>query len=121
MADVAFPYGFDTRGRTAEPTADDHVRDLVEQVLFTSPGERVNRPTFGSGLLRVVFGPNSAEVAAATRFLVQGALQQTLGDLIEVANVEVAADESVLRVTVAYAVRQTQEQVVASFTRGGAP
>ena len=70
------------------PTSDDHIRDLIEQVLFTAPGERVNRPNFGSGLLQLVFAPNSDELAAATQFLVQGALQQWLGDLIQVEGVE---------------------------------
>ena len=49
-------------------------------MLFTAPGERVNRPDFGSGLLQLVFAPNSDELAGATQFLVQGALQQWLGD-----------------------------------------
>ena len=86
---VDFPYHVDARGRTAPATDDDHVRDLIEQVLFTAPGERVNRPTFGSGLLQLVFAPNSDELATATQFLVQGALQQWLGDLIEVEAVDV--------------------------------
>ena len=79
-----FPYPIDTRGRTAQADDDDHIRDLIEKVLFTSPGERVNRPDFGSGLMQLVFAPNSDELAAATQFSVQGALQQWLGDLIEV-------------------------------------
>ena len=82
--DIDFPFHFDGRGRTAEAATDEHVRDLIEQVLFTSPGERVNRPTFGSGLMQLVFAPNSDELATATQFLVQAALQQWLGDLIEV-------------------------------------
>ena len=62
---IDFPFHFDDRGRTATTTLDDHVRDLIEQLLFTSPGERVNRPDFGAGLLQLVFAPNSAELAAA--------------------------------------------------------
>ena len=55
--EIDYPYRFDGRGRTAQTGADDHIRDLIEQVLFTSPGERVNRPTFGSGVLQLVFAP----------------------------------------------------------------
>lgn len=114
---VDFPYHFDTRGRTAAPNDDnDHIRDLIEQVLFTAPGERVNRPDFGSGLLNLVFAPNSDQLAATTQYLVQGALQQYLGDLIQVSAVEVANEDSTLRVTVRYVVRQTQTQQVAQFT-----
>ena len=65
MSQVDYPFSFDTRGRTSDTTADDHIRDLIEQILFTSPGERVNRPTFGCGLNQLVFAPNSPELAAA--------------------------------------------------------
>ncbi len=119
MFNLDFPYHFDGRGRTAGTDLDDHIHDLIEQVLFTAPGERVNRPTFGSGLMQAVFAPNSQEMAAATQFLVQGALQQNLSELIEVRKVEVSADDNVLNVTIEYVVRNTQQQQVAQFTRGG--
>lgn len=118
---VAFPYHFDARGRTAEAADHDaHIRDLIEQVLFTAPGERVNRPDFGSGLLRLVFAPNSDELAATTQYLVQGALQQYLGDLIQVDAVEVTSEHAALRVSVRYLVRRTQTLQTAQFTSGGA-
>jgi len=114
-----YPYGFDVRGRTAETDENDHIRDMIEQVLFTSPGERINRPTFGCGLLQLVFSPNHVELAATTQFLVQSSLQQWLGDLIQVEAVEVEGEESTLRVTVRYVVRRTQAREVAQFSRGG--
>ena len=83
-----YAYGFDARGRTAATSDDDHIRDMIEQVLFTTPGERVNRPTFGSGLLQLVFAPNSDALAATTQFLVQSALQQWLGEVIAVEDVQ---------------------------------
>ncbi len=116
---VDLPYHFDARGRTAQADGDDHIRDLIEAVLFTAPGERVNRPTFGSGLMQLAFAPNSDELAAATQFLVQGALQQWLGDLIVVDDVRAASTDSRLEVTVVYTVRRTQEQRQAQFVRGG--
>src|SRR5512143_1097506 len=106
---IDFPFHFDARGRTADTTYEDHIRDLIEQVLFTAPGERVNRPTFGSGLLQLVFAPNSPELAATTQFLVQGNLQQWLGDLIEVQAVAVNADDAKLQVQVRYLIRRTQQ------------
>jgi uncharacterized protein len=114
---VDFPYRIDARGRTADIDDDQHVRDLVEQVLFTTPGERVNRPTFGSGLLGLVFEPNSEALAAATEHTVHGALQQWLADLILVESVDVASDESTIEVTVSYAIRRTQERRVATVVR----
>jgi phage baseplate assembly protein W len=119
MSQVDYPFRFDNRGRTADTTSDDHVRDMIEQVLFTSPGERVNRPTFGCGLNQLVFSPNSPELAAATQFLVQGALQQWLGDLIVVDSVQVDSADATLSVTISYAVRRTQTRQTAVFTQGG--
>src|SRR5215212_290135 len=114
---VDFPYHFDASGHTAGTDDDDHIRDMIEAVLFTAPGERVNRPTFGTGLMQLVFAPNSDELAAATQLLVQGALQQWLGDVIDVAGLAVEADESTLRVTVSYVIRRTEEPRVARFER----
>jgi phage baseplate assembly protein W len=119
MFNLDFPYHFDGRGRTAGTDLDDHIRDLIEQVLFTASGERVNRPTFGSGLMQAVFAPNSQEMAAATQFLLQGAVQQNLSDLIEVNSVEVSANDNILNVSITYVVRNTQQQQLAQFTRGG--
>lgn len=115
-----YPFHFDGRGRTAETEGDEHIRDLIEQVLFTAPGERVNRPTFGSGVMRLVFEPNSEALGAATQQLVQGALQQWLGDLIQVQAVDVQNDDATLRITVQYLVRRTQKSQVAQFTKEGA-
>lgn len=114
---IDYPFHFDARGRTAETGNDDHIRDMIEQFLMTSPGERVNRPDFGSGLLEMVFAPNSPEIAAALQFTIQAGLQQWLGDLIEVRKLEVASDDSQLRVEVQYVVRRTQQTVTNSFVR----
>src|SRR5690242_20924192 len=105
-----YPFHFDPRGRVAETGDDEHVRDMIEQLLFTSPGERVNRPDFGSGLLQLVFAPNSPELAAAVQFTVQAALQQWLGDVIQVGQLEVSSEDSTLRVTLNYAILRTGEQ-----------
>jgi phage baseplate assembly protein W len=115
---IDYPFHFDTRGRTAETDDADHVRDMIEQLLFTSPGERVNRPDFGSGLLQMVFAPNSPELAAALEFTLQAALQRWLGDLIDAAKPEVTADDSTLKVVLTYALRATGEQRTDTFTRG---
>jgi phage baseplate assembly protein W len=114
---IAFPLQFDSQGNTATADNDRHIRDMIEQVLFTAPGERVNRPDFGSGLMQLVFQPNSNELAVTTQFLVQGALQQWLGDLIQVEEVQVISEDATLQVTVVYVVRRTQERQTAQFSR----
>jgi len=112
-----FPYHFRGDGRTADTGDDDHIRDMIEQVLFTNHGERVNRPDFGSGLLQMVFAPNSPEVATALQFSLQADLQRWLGDLIELQTLEVTSVDSSLLITIQYLVRRTNERVTARFTR----
>jgi phage baseplate assembly protein W len=115
VMNVAFPYEIDGRGRTSETAEDTHVRDLVAQVLFTAPGERVNRPDFGCGLLRLAFEPNSDALAATLQLTVQGSLQQWLGERIEIETVQVEHTEATLRVTVAYRIRRSGRREVATF------
>jgi hypothetical protein len=115
---VAFPYRVDGHGRTAEPENDDaHIRDLIEQVLFTVPGERVNRPDFGCALLQLVFAPNSEQLAATLQALVQGSLQQWLGTLLRIDEVSATSSEATLAVQVRYTVLRTQASRTASFTQ----
>ena len=117
MIQYSFPYNVDGRGRTASVKEDDHIKQMIEQILFTSPGERVNRPTFGSGINQILFAPNSNELAAATQFMVQGSLQQWLGDLIHVEEVKITNDDSTLNVVVKYIVKQSQQRHINEFTR----
>ena len=117
MSQIAFPYRFDGRGLTAQADEDRHVRDLIEQLLLTGPGERVMRPEFGSGLYALVFEPGGPELVATTQHLVQGSLQQELGNLIAVDSVQVTQDEGTLDVFVSYVVLQTRQRSQASFSR----
>jgi phage baseplate assembly protein W len=106
---IAFPFHFNAWGRSAESGDAEHIREMIEQFLFTHPGERVNRPDFGSGLLQLVFAPNSQELAATLQFTVQAGLQRWLGDLIEVQALEVSSEDASLRVFVQYLLRASGE------------
>jgi len=99
---IQFPYQVGINGRTATADRSGHVRNLIRQVLFTIPGERVNRPTFGSGLYQLVFEPNSAELNTTVQFLVKGALQEWLSEVIEVEDVKIEVEDATLRVHVQY-------------------
>jgi len=116
---LRYPYQFDGRGHTAQAGEEDFIRGLIEQVLFTSPGERVMRPDFGSGVMQLVFAPNSVELAATTQFVVQAALQQYLGNLINLEGVETEASDATLRVIVRYVIRRTGASQVAEYVREG--
>ena len=117
--DIAFPFRVDGRGRTADRGYDDHVRDMIEQLLFTSPGERVMRPDFGCGLLDLVFAPNSPEFASALQLSIQASLQRWLGDVIDIESLDVASDENALRVHLGYVVRPTGARRADTFERSG--
>jgi phage baseplate assembly protein W len=118
---IDFPFHFDSRGRTATTSDYDHICDMIEQFLFTNPGERVNRPDFGSGLLQMIFAPNSPEIATALQFTVQAGLNRWLGDLIEVQALEVQSEEAILRVGIQYVVRRTNERRIETFVRETGP
>lgn len=113
---ITFPYQFDTRGRTAITDDDTHLRDLIEQVLMTCAGERVNLPSFGCGVPQMVFGPADDTVAATAQFLIQGSLQGWLAQNILVQNLTVTAQDSSLIINIVYLNRLTQEQRTASFS-----
>ncbi|NJR49173.1 MAG: GPW/gp25 family protein [Leptolyngbyaceae cyanobacterium CSU_1_3] len=120
--DIAYPFRINQYGRTADTPSDEHIRNLIEQVLFTIPGERVNRPTFGSNIRQIIFAPNSSELVTATQFLLQGALEQWLGNEIQVEVIEATTTSSLsegdsVQVIVQYVVRQTQQRQVVQFTR----
>ena len=113
---VDYPFKVSGSGRTASESDEiGHIHDLIEQVLFTTPGERVNRPDFGTGLMQFVFAANGDETTAALQFLVQGALQKWLGDLIDLDTVQVTSEESHLNVLVQYRIIRTQQPVLARF------
>lgn len=111
---LAYPVGVDVRaGRLLGETDEArHIDHLVRQVLFTAPGERINRPSFGCGLRRMVFAPNGTVSASLTRVAVFQALDQWLGDRIRVEAVEAEAQDEVLFVKVAYQLRATGERRV---------
>src|SRR5450759_2847621 len=111
-----FSFAIDGRGRTATAGENDHIRDMIEQVLFTNPGERVNRPDFGCGLKRLLFMPNSQPLAAATQVLVKSALQKWVENEIQVEQVEVDAQDEVLTIKVTYSNRTDGQRRVDLFT-----
>ena len=120
---IDFPYHFDGRERTATVDEPGHIRDLIEQILFTAPGERVNRPEFGAGILQLVFAPASPEAAATAEFMIRGALQQHLGQRIAIEEVTTDAGpgEGAMRIAIGYRILRGGALATAEFTVGGGP
>jgi Bacteriophage baseplate protein W len=114
---IGFPFRIDGRGHTARADDEQYVRGLVEHVLFTAPGERVNRPSFGSGVRQLVFEPTGGEMLGALRMLLQGALQQWLSDQVEVQMVDAEVVDSTLRVAIRYRTRAMADPTTIVLTR----
>jgi phage baseplate assembly protein W len=94
-----------------------HVRDMLELVLFTSPGERVNRPDFGCGLAQLVFDGNSPELAMSVDLAVRGAVQRWLSDVLTLEDLQVTSEDATLTVELSYRLRATGEPGRATLTR----
>jgi phage baseplate assembly protein W len=108
-----YPFGVSGKGTPNTTNASDHLRDLILQVLFTNPGERVNLPEFGAGIQRLVFAPNSDTLRTSTQFLISTNLQRWLGDRINVEQVNVSSEpgfEEQVTIEVIYTLKQTQQQ-----------
>jgi uncharacterized protein len=114
-ADIAFPFAIDGRGRTHDRDYAAHVRDMIELLLFTAPGERVMRPDFGCGLLNLTFEPNSPELAATLQISIQAQLQRWLGDVITTVALDVTSQDDMLRITISYVLRATGAQTTEIF------
>jgi uncharacterized protein len=105
-----YPFRIGGEGGVALTSAEDHLRDLIEQVLFTNPGERVNLPEFGCGLQKLVFAGNDEILNATVRFIVAQNLNRWLGDRMIVEAVTIVNDEETLGIEVVYRVRRTRER-----------
>lgn len=112
---IAFPFALDATGRSAAAGEDAHVRQMIEQLLLTARGERVNQPDLGSDLLQLVFGTNSDELASALQFTLQAALQKYLGDLIDVQSLDVRSVDASFQVSVQYVLRRTGDAAIVEF------
>jgi uncharacterized protein len=124
--DFAVPFHIDAAfGQAAQASYQDHVDQMIRQVLLTDPGERVCLPTFGAGLRRLMFAPITAQLQASAQMTVTQALNMWLADQITVQQVTVDTPVSdpdlapgTIQITVSYvlietqSVRQTQVQVI---------
>jgi phage baseplate assembly protein W len=124
--DLAYPFAIDAgSGQAALALYQDHVDQMVREVLLTDPGERVCLPTFGAGLRRLVFAPMSAQLEATTKMIVTQALETWLGNQITIQSVAVETSDTMgslppgtIQITIGYvlietqSIRQTQVKVV---------
>jgi phage baseplate assembly protein W len=110
---IMYPIAIDaSQGRLQEETDySAHVVELIKQVLFTTPGERVNRPDLGCGVKRMVFAPNSEVVASLAQVTLIDSLQRWLAPVITVNTVTVKAIDEVLQILVVYTLKARQQRL----------
>jgi uncharacterized protein len=112
-----YPFHLNSRGRTQSTNSEEHIRQLIEQILFTIPGERVNRPSFGGGVHRLLFFPLSDDLVATTRSVISSSLNEYLSNLIIVEDIDVSFDDSKLIIDIQYVLREDQSKKKERFER----
>jgi hypothetical protein len=93
------------------------VRQMIEQLLFTLPGERVNRQDFGCGVQRLVFTGASEETAVATEYVIRVGLSRFLADVLTVDAVRVTVQDVTLVIDILYTLVETGEELAETFRR----
>jgi Bacteriophage baseplate protein W len=105
-----FPFRVGGEGGVARTEPNDHLRDLIEQVLFTNAGERVNLPEFGCGMRNLIFAGNNEVLRATVQFVISQNLNRWLGNVIRLEQVKVNNQEETLVIEIIYSLRQTLER-----------
>jgi phage baseplate assembly protein W len=105
-----FPFKIGYQGSVAVTDTDSHIRQEIEQILFTNPGERVNLPEFGCGIRNLVFAGNDPTIATTAQFIISQSLQRWLGDKINVELVNVKNEEETLLVEIIFSRKDTGER-----------
>jgi phage baseplate assembly protein W len=116
---LAFPFHIGDLGAPATAPRTTVIRQQLEQLLFTLPGERANRPTFGCGVQRLVFGGCSPEVAAAAEYIIRINVRDFMADVLKVDAVRVSSDaeQATLFVDILYTLIETGEERADTFRR----
>ncbi len=104
---LAYPWRIGANGLTARAGDEDHARQMIEQLLLTNVGERVNRPDFGGGLYQLIFAPNSPELSATLQLTLQAGVQRYLADIVDVGGLTVSSDDDRLMVEVRFQMRNS--------------
>lgn len=118
---LAMPFNINRQGRVATVDEETHIREMIEQVLFTVEGERVNRPNFGAGVLQLIFSSLDPAMLTARRVAVQSSIQRWLGHAVHVTNVAFDIEGDQLRITVEYQILKTGQVKREAYriSRGG--
>ena len=123
---MRFPFEIDRDGAVTSDRAR-HVREQIEQVLLTIPGERVFRPDFGAGARHLVFEPNDAALATVTEKRLRSSLAEALRGEVDPKTLRIEVTRptdqpEALFISIKYqlsAIGQADEVVIGSVDQGG--
>lgn len=113
---MAFPFRIDATGPGLSDRQE-HIREQIEQVLFTHPGERVFRPDFGAGVRALVFEPNDSALWELTKKRLLSSLADVLAGEVDprTLEVDVTGEDAELRIVISYTlatIGHSEQQVV---------
>jgi phage baseplate assembly protein W len=112
-----YPFKISGNGKISPANEEKHIKDLIEQILFTDPRERVNLPDFGCGLKSYIFAPNDRTLKTTLRLTIISSVQKWLSHLIIVEDVSVDVDEEELKISIKYTKIRDMEENLAEFIK----
>ncbi|TKB25859.1 phage baseplate protein [Desulfopila sp. IMCC35006] len=117
---LKFPFTINAEGPLTSSRAD-HVREQIEQLLFTSPKERVFRPEFGVGIRRLVFEPNNTALWNITHKQLLSSLAEALHGEVDSKTIEVSlqSQDSQLIILISYKLAAINRQESHAVTIAG--
>ena len=108
----------DADGNLAYPTLAQSVRESIQVILSTRPGEQLQRPNFGGGLETLLAEPNTVATRTRIHELIADALQrwEPRIDLESIAVDTVDGEPGSVRVEIAYRLKRTQQAARVGLT-----
>ncbi len=116
---LKFPFSVGDDG-VKTSSRSEHVREQIEQVLFTSPKERVFRPEFGVGVRRLVFEPNNVTLRNTTVKQLNASLAEALHGEVDPRTLEIGVSNEgeKLIIHISYVLAVINRQESHTFTLG---
>jgi uncharacterized protein len=114
---MSFPLRVTELGAVALSTRREVVREQLEQLLLTVPGERVNRPDFGCGIQRLIFDGTDPLALATAEYIISTSVRRYMRELVTLDAVRVTVEDSTVLVDILYTLVGTGEESAVTITQ----
>jgi phage baseplate assembly protein W len=116
---LSYPFRIGPNGRPVQVTSiEEHIRDELEQLLLTSPGERLFLPEFGVGLQKLSFGNLNESNLALAKTVFTEKLAKWLGNRIIPDELELEVVNDKINLKLRYRIRETNDSRVLFLQKG---